>query len=141
MIRVGGNLSSACVPCRGIHAISLLIIVLLLFAKRLAQAFCILAIHPRLPRIGLRLAASHHIQWCAGINGRETAITPALLRAGRFGKIGTLPVQGAVYAHPLVVPGLSIGGRTVTGVIVATQDNFVRCLTARPWLRPSEAQH
>lgn len=83
-----------------------------------------LSLHP--PDLDVRVLR------CAGVNGRESVITPALLRAGRFGRIGTFVVQGAVYAHPLVVAGLSIGGRTVTGVIVATMDNFVCFLYIMP---------
>lgn len=61
-----------------------------------------------------------------GVNGMENVITPTLLRARAFGRIGNYSVDGAVYAHPLVVPGINVAGEVVTGVIVATQNNYVR---------------
>lgn len=35
-------------------------------------------------------------------------------------------MDGDVYTHPLVVPGINFAGQSVTGVIVATQNNYVR---------------
>lgn len=71
----------------------------------------------------------------AGVNGFESVITPALLRrAGAFGRIGNFTVDGAVYAHPLVVPGINVAGRVVTGVIIATQNNYV-CFPHGPRFR------
>eukprot|EP00884_Botryococcus_braunii_P018334 jgi/Botrbrau1/5184/Bobra.0172s0054.1 len=61
----------------------------------------------------------------SGVNGQETVLTPALLKAGRFGKLGQFVTDGQVYTHPLVVPNLNINGKTVTGVVVATQKNYV----------------
>lgn len=42
-----------------------------------------------------------------------------------FGKIGTYPVDGQVYAQPLYVTGVSIGGSTHNVVYVATMHNSV----------------
>lgn len=52
-------------------------------------------------------------------------LTPALLRAGKFGRVRQFSVEGQVYAHPLVVPDLTIKGKTVTGLIIATEKNYV----------------
>eukprot|EP00884_Botryococcus_braunii_P008794 jgi/Botrbrau1/17916/Bobra.50_1s0017.1 len=64
-------------------------------------------------------------QYRQGVNGRETILTPAMLKAGNFGKLAELAVDGQAYTHPLVVPGITVNGKQVTGVIVATQRNFV----------------
>ena len=59
-------------------------------------------------------------------NLQETALTPATVRPGNFGKIGTLPVDGNVYAHPLYVSGLSIPGQGTHNVLfVSTMHNSV----------------
>jgi uncharacterized protein (TIGR03437 family) len=59
-------------------------------------------------------------------NLQETALTPATVKVGNFGKIGTLPVDGEVYAHPLYVSGLAIPGQGTHNVVfVLTMHNSV----------------
>jgi hypothetical protein len=60
----------------------------------------------------------------------ETVLTPALLRSGRFGKLFTREVDGQVYAQPLFVEGLLIGGRKHNAVFVATAQNSVYAFDA-----------
>ena len=59
-------------------------------------------------------------------NLQETALTPATVKLGTFGKLGTLPVDGQVYAHPLYVNGLAIPGQGTHNVVfIVTMHNSV----------------
>jgi outer membrane protein assembly factor BamB len=60
-----------------------------------------------------------------GANLRETILTKANVRTATFGKLFDIPVQGQVYAQPLVVTKLNIGGRSRTVLYVATAHNMV----------------
>lgn len=61
----------------------------------------------------------------SGWNLRETALTPATVAGEGFGKVFDLPVDGLVYAQPLVVSGVEIGGVRRDVVVVATAHNSV----------------
>ncbi len=52
-----------------------------------------------------------------GVNSTETTLSPANVKLGSFGKLYTTPVDGNVYAQPLVVPGETInaGINTLAG--------------------------
>jgi hypothetical protein len=56
-----------------------------------------------------------------GLNAKETVLTPANVKSSTFGKLGVLQVDGKVDAQPLVVSGLSIGGKNRTVVFVETE--------------------
>src|SRR5260370_11594897 len=58
-----------------------------------------------------------------GANLNETVLTPATVNKDRFGKLFDVPVDGMIYAQPLVASGLSIKGRTLNVVCVATEHN------------------
>ena len=65
-----------------------------------------------------------------GVNSRELALTPATVRTTTFGKLFSCPVDGAIYAQPLWVRGLSIGGGTHNVIFVATQHDSVYAFDA-----------
>jgi hypothetical protein len=46
-----------------------------------------------------------------GQNKSETSLTPTSVNKNGFGKICSAPVDGQIYAQPLVVTGLTIGRR------------------------------
>jgi hypothetical protein len=61
-----------------------------------------------------------------GQNIHETVLTPALVGVNTFGKLYSQPVDGQVYAEPLVVYNLQIIGKgTHTVVYVATENDSV----------------
>ena len=61
----------------------------------------------------------------SGWNGNETALTTSNVNVQQFGFVFTLPVDDQVYAQPLVVGHVGIGGGTHNIVLVATVDNTV----------------
>jgi hypothetical protein len=61
----------------------------------------------------------------SGWNDNETALTTTNVNVQRFGEVFTLPVDDQVYAQPLVVGHVSIGGGSHNVVLVATVNNTV----------------
>src|SRR6185369_15134596 len=57
-----------------------------------------------------------------GHNARETVLTPDAVKKS-FGKLFDLEVDAQVYAQPLVVSDLNVGGKTRDVAIVATMNN------------------
>ncbi len=58
-----------------------------------------------------------------GWNSNETELTTANVNAGKFGLVFTVPVDGEVYAQPLVVGHVMMNGDYHNVVIVATVSN------------------
>ncbi|MEP6883751.1 MAG: PQQ-binding-like beta-propeller repeat protein, partial [Gammaproteobacteria bacterium] len=65
-----------------------------------------------------------------GQNLQEYALTPAVVGGGKFGKLWSCAVDGAVYAQPLYVANLAIAGGTHNVVFVATQHDSVYAFDA-----------
>jgi hypothetical protein len=65
-----------------------------------------------------------------GFDDQEPALSPAAVSSGGFGRRVSYPVDGKVYAQPLFLPGLRIGGRVHNVVIVATEDDSVYAFDA-----------
>ncbi|MGD0930423.1 MAG: hypothetical protein ABR902_07220 [Candidatus Korobacteraceae bacterium] len=57
----------------------------------------------------------------SGTNTNETILTPSNVTVSQFGRKMVFPVQGYVYAQPLYVPNLTIGGTSHNVVFVATE--------------------
>lgn len=60
-----------------------------------------------------------------GQNLQETILTPRNVNTARFGKLYSLYVDGYVYAQPLYVANVSIGGQLRNVLYVATEHNSV----------------
>jgi uncharacterized protein (TIGR03437 family) len=65
-----------------------------------------------------------------GANLQETIIQAPGFDWKNFGKVGTYPVDGQVYAQPLYVPGVTIGGHAYNVLYVATMHNSVYAFDA-----------
>ena len=61
----------------------------------------------------------------SGWNANETALTTSNVNSGQFGLVFTVPVDGQVYAQPLVVGHVNISGGYHNVVLVATVNNTV----------------
>lgn len=65
-----------------------------------------------------------------GLDPAEPALSPTLLKSGRFGKRASLPVDGKIYAQPLFVPSFTVDGTRHDVVIVATEHDSVYAFDA-----------
>jgi hypothetical protein len=65
-----------------------------------------------------------------GANTQEYALTPKNLSAASFGKLFSCTVDGAIYAQPLWVANLNIGGSRHNVVLVATQHDSLYAFDA-----------
>jgi hypothetical protein len=65
-----------------------------------------------------------------GINTAETILSPALLRANRFGKLFTRTVEGQIHAQPLYAADLTIAGARHNAIFIATAANYVYAFDA-----------
>lgn len=67
----------------------------------------------------------------------EKTLTPQNVNAQQFGKLGAFPVDGAVYAQPLFLPGVEIPGKGRRNVLfVATEHDSVYAFDAE---RPNDS--
>ena len=74
----------------------------------------------------LRGVLTHHNDNArTGQNLEETLLTPANVRSTTFGKLFSWPVDGNVYAQPLYVADVPIGGQLHDVLFVATEHNSV----------------
>jgi len=65
-----------------------------------------------------------------GQNIQETALTPATVNSSQFGKLFAVTVDGSVYAQPLYLSNVNIGGGTHNVLYVATQHDSVFAIDA-----------
>ena len=65
-----------------------------------------------------------------GANTQEYALTPANVNSATFGKLFSCAVDGAVYAQPLWVANLSVGGVSHNVIVVATEHDSLYAFDA-----------
>jgi hypothetical protein len=65
-----------------------------------------------------------------GVNTQEYALTPALVNTSSFGKLFSCTADGAIYAQPLWVANVGIGGSTHNVIVAATMRDSVYAFDA-----------
>jgi len=67
----------------------------------------------------------------SGVNTQETKLTPAGVNLVSFGRKAVVPVEGAIFAQPLYIDGVTMtDGKTHDLVVVATEHNQVYAIDA-----------
>ena len=83
------------------------------------------------PAASLRVTTWHNDNAHTGQYLRETVLTPLNVNSTTFGKLGSYPVDGQIYAQPLYWPGLYIPHMgTYNLVFVATENDSIYALDA-----------
>jgi hypothetical protein len=73
---------------------------------------------------------NHNDNGRTGAKLDETQLTPESVGSDRFGLLFRRPVEGQIYAQPLWVPSIEIGGRSRNVVYVATQHDMLYAFDA-----------
>ncbi len=94
-----------------------------------AQTFTTLASDPVPTRINV--TTYHNNNARTGANTNETALTPANVNVGSFGRLFSYPVDGHVYTQPLIMTNVTIPGQGIHDVVfVATEHDTVYAFDA-----------
>jgi hypothetical protein len=78
----------------------------------------------------INILTQHNDNQRTGANLNETILNASNVNVNSFGKLFTRAVDGQIYAQPLYVSGLNVGGKTRNVVYVATEHNSVYAFDA-----------
>jgi hypothetical protein len=93
-------------------------------------AACAMALVSISLRAQVNVTTYHNDNSRTGQNLQETILTPANVNSTKFGKLFTATVDGTVYAQPLYLANVSIGGGTHNVLYVATEHDSVFAIDA-----------
>ncbi|HWX54029.1 MAG TPA: malectin domain-containing carbohydrate-binding protein [Verrucomicrobiae bacterium] len=102
----------------------------LLLPLRLAFVFFVILLTGLSARAQVSVVTQHNDLGRTGQNLSETALTPSNVNVNQFGLLFKVAVDNQVYAQPLVVANVSIGGGTHNVVYIGTTNNSVYALDA-----------
>ena len=98
--------------------------------RSLSVPFACLLLAPGALFAQVNVTTYHNDNARTGQNTRETILTPANVNSTQFGKLFTVPVDGYVYAQPLYLYQIAIGGGTHNVVFAATEHDSVYAIDA-----------
>ena len=79
---------------------------------------------------GVNVLTYHNDDALTGLNPNEDTLTPDNVNANNFGQLFSFPVDGYVYAQPLYMSGLMIGGDIYNVIFVATEHDSIYAFDA-----------
>ncbi len=85
---------------------------------------------PGVSQAQVSVTTYHNDNARTGQNTQETILTPSNVNSQNFGKLFALTLDGTVYAQPLILANLSIGGSTHNVAYVATEHDSVYAIDA-----------
>ncbi len=98
--------------------------------KRIAVLFAMLAVCASLAHGQTTIPSESYDGNRTVANLNETILNTSNVNATQFGKLFSLPVDGAIYAQPLYIPNVSIHGSSHNVVYVATMDDVAYAFDA-----------
>jgi outer membrane protein assembly factor BamB len=78
----------------------------------------------------VNVVTHHYDNSRTGANVNETTLTTSSVSVNSFGKLFSIPVDGAIFAQPLYVNGLTVNGASHSVVYVATAANSLYAFDA-----------
>jgi hypothetical protein len=72
--------------------------------------------------LSVNVTTYHYDQSETGANTNETVLTPSNVNVTTFGKVASLPVDGQLYAQPLVMTGVSVPGQGTQDLVFAATE-------------------
>jgi outer membrane protein assembly factor BamB len=98
--------------------------------RLLVVATTMVAAIPLISDAQVNITTQHSDNLRDGLNAGETTLTQANVNESQFGRLFKVAVDDQVFAQPLVISGVSIGGGTHGVVYVATANNSVYAFDA-----------
>ena len=94
----------------------------------LSALICLLASYATYAQVSV--LTQHNDNSRTGLNANETVLNTSNVNVASFGKLFSRAVDGYIYAQPLYVSNLNIGGKTRNVVYIATEHNSVYAFDA-----------
>jgi hypothetical protein len=111
------------------------------FAFFRIACLCLLPLASLASSTQVSVTTNHNDNARTGQNLNETTLTTSNVNVSNFGKLFFRTVDGYIFAQPLYVSGLSIGGATRNAVFVATEHNSVYAFDADDPNHPAPLWH